>query len=52
MVRNVDASIGPVSGAELVLGMFNEPANDAGDRPSFEASTMPMTTDDSAIMIV
>ena len=52
MVRNVDASIAPVSGAEFVAGIVSDPANEDGDKPNFEASTMPITTDDKAIMIV
>jgi len=42
----------PVSGAEFVAGIVSDPANEDGDKPNFEASTMPITTDDKAIMIV
>ncbi len=51
-VRKVEASRTPVSGALLVGGTVREPANDAGDNPRRDASTMPTTTDDKAIMTV
>ena len=48
-VRKVVASIGPVSGALLLAGTVSDPANDTGDSPNFDASTMPATMDVSAM---
>ena len=43
------ASIGPPSGALLVIGIFRSAAVDRGARSSREAMIMPATTDVNAI---
>jgi hypothetical protein len=50
MVLNVPASIGPTSGALLVLGMSSEPAIDSGASPNRDAMTMPTTRELRAII--
>ena len=49
IVRKVVASTGPLSGALLVAGIASVCAEDAGDRSSREAMTMPTTSDAMAI---
>ena len=49
IVRNVDASSVPVSGALLAAGTLSVPASDRGTRSSREAMTMPTTSDASAV---